>query len=112
MTLLAGHLTFFQQYLYVGLDGFGLVRRGITMNGFTLTIDEEFREIPFDGFGSEDTRFCGLQIVIDWMSVRSIHIDLGKKWKRHAVLQVAERLNFRFGSGFLASELIAGKPED
>ena len=82
------------------------------MYGLTLSIDQEFCEIPLDGFRSKYPGLRRFQVTIKRMCLRTVDIDLRKQWKRHSVVQTAETQNFALGPGLLSSELIAGESQN
>ena len=55
--------------------------------------------------------FSALQVIVQRVRVRPVHVDLRKHRKRHAVIRLAERADLRFAARLLRAELVAGKAQ-
>src|SRR5947209_9519125 len=74
------------------------------------TIDQEFGEIPFDGW-TEQAEFLVLQVFEQRMRAIAIDVDLDKHRKRDPIVACAELLDLRRVARLLAAELVARKAE-
>jgi len=74
-------------------------------------IDEEFGEVPFDGFRSQEAWHLVFEMLIAWMRIGTIDFDLGEHGKADTVMGLAKILNFFMASWILAAKLIARKSQ-
>ena len=70
-------------------------------------IDEEFGEVPFDGFRSQEAWRLVFEVLIEWMGIGTIDCDLGEHGKADTEIGLAKILNFFMASWILAAKLIA-----
>ena len=99
-----------QELLDVFGDGFGFIFGTIALDDLAFGVDEKLGEVPLDGFGAQEARGLSFEVLVERMGARAIYIDLGMEWKRHTVVDLAEACNLVFAAGFLALELLHGKP--
>lgn len=52
------------------------------INGLSIFINQEFREIPFDTIHAQETMLLLLQVLVQWAGIVSIHIDLSEREKK------------------------------
>src|SRR6185312_15163906 len=82
-------------------------------NQFTIFIQQEFGEIPFDYRISNTQVFClRSKPFEEWTYIFTHHIYFGRHRKSDAVILLAEFLDLRIGAGFLSSEIICRKADD
>ena len=115
---------------------FELLRLGgrcITADRLAIGRDEELGEVPEDvallldavaeflkhqsgSFRFETVVFLGgslrLEILKDWISSRTIHIDLLHDLESHTVVELAELLDLVIGTRILLLKLVAGETDD
>src|SRR4030095_11482584 len=91
-----------EQLLDIAGDALGLVLRRVSLDDLAVAVDQELGEIPFDRLGAQKPGLRVLEILVDGRRVVSVHVDLGKKRERDAVIDLAERFDL-----FLASRLLA-----
>ena len=72
-------------------------------------IEQEFREIPLDALGPQNTRCLGFELHEERMRVRSVDVDLREHGKTYAVILFAKARDVGFASWLLCAELITGK---
>lgn len=58
--------------LYIFFDIERTRRRSISLYDSSLSIDEEFREVPLDSI-SEESSFLRLQMLVEWVRLCAIH---------------------------------------
>jgi len=87
-----------------------IVGGGGSVSRHSLLVHHKLGEVPFDGVHQEPGLLL-LEKLEERMGVVAIHIDLGEHVELHVVLG-NKLLDFLFGAGFLAPELVAGKPEN
>src|ERR1700729_3920171 len=95
----------------VRLDRIGLVHRAVALAHLAVPVDQEFGEIPFDGFAAQDSGLLSLEILVERMGTRSVDFDLGKQRECHVVVLGAKAPDLVLAGRFLPSELIARKAE-
>ena len=78
-----------------------------TLDDLAVSVDEEFREVPFDV-----GRLLALQPYIKWRGVGSVDINLGKLRERDMVGAGTEIMNVVVGTRRLTAELVAREVED
>lgn len=99
-----------KQLANVLFDASGRCCRRIPLDDVPLRIDQKFGEIPFDA-GSEPSRSSLLQVLVQRMSIRAVHVNFGKQGEADAKMHAACLFDLAVAAGLLLSELIAGKSE-
>lgn len=89
-----------QLILDVVFGGEGCFIRSVSFNGYTLTADEEFGVVPFDG-GAEPTGLLRLHVFVQGMGARTIHCDLHEYIEIHPFVLGVPHLDLFISHGFL-----------
>src|SRR5690242_662625 len=95
----------------VALDRFRRVVWRKALEHLARAIDQELREVPFDGLGSEQAGFCAFQELVDGRRRVAIDVDLAEHRKGHVVIRLAEGRDLLLAARLLRTELVAGKAE-
>ena len=82
-----------ENFCDVFFDRFGRVGGRIAFDDFAGFVDQEFGEVPFDGFGAENSRRAFFQNLIERCGVRSVDFDFGEQRKADVVFQGTEALD-------------------
>src|SRR6516162_1702797 len=77
----------------------------------SLLVDQEFGEVPLDGVAKQPA-FLVLEELVQRVGAAAVDLDLREDREGHTVVELAERLNFGVGTGFLMTELIAREAKD
>jgi hypothetical protein len=80
-------------------------------NGFAVTTNQEFREIPFDAI-AQHSRRGSRQPLKQGMGIAAIYIDFGEHGEGDAVIDLTGLGDLRRITRFLPTKLIAREPED
>src|SRR5687768_1657059 len=86
--------------------------RPIPSQNLAILAHEELGEVPCDCLAAEESLSGRLQIPVERVRVRTVHVDLREQRKRHVVMSGTELANLRFGAWLLPAELIARKAKD
>jgi len=63
-------------------------------DGFTVCIEEELGEVPFDAGAAQQPRKCGGGVAEERISCIAIHVDFFRQGKADTEVQLAEGFNF------------------
>lgn len=86
--------------------------RGVSLNWVAVAIDEEHREVPFDGLGPEDAWFLSLDVVPQRVGTVSIDIDFSHHGKVRLKASAHEIGDLLLSAGFLATKLVARETQN
>ena len=100
-----------QSRCQVGLDRFWFVARRIALEYRAVGADEELGEVPLDRLGAEKAGLLRLEVFVERVRVRTIHVDLCEQGESDAVVPGAELLDLCFAARLLMPELITGETE-
>src|SRR5437870_5470095 len=100
-----------EQLLDVAGDRLGLDVGRVAFDDLALAVDQELGEIPLDRLGAEQPRLFLFEVLVQRRRGIAVDVDLGEHRKRHAVIDLAERLDLLLIAGLLRAELIARKAE-
>lgn len=84
------------------------IQRSVTFDRLSISIDQEFRKIPFDKV-SQSSALLMFQIFPQRMSFIAVDIDLRIHIERYVVSLRHELFDLWFRPGFLTAELITGE---
>ena len=95
----------------VGLDRLWFVARRIALEYRAVGADEELGEVPLDRLGTEKAGLLRLEVFVERVRMRTVHVDLCEHREGDAVVPGTELHDFCFAARLLVPELITGEPE-
>ena len=95
----------------VGLDRLWFVARRVALEYRAVGADEELGEVPLDRLGTEKAGLLRLEVFVERVRIRTVHVDLCEQGEGDAVVPGAELFDLRFAARLLVPELITGETE-
>jgi hypothetical protein len=78
---------YLQQRLQILLQALRFVLWRVPLHDVALSVDQEFGEVPFDGFAPEQPPLLGLEEFIERVRVVAVDLDLGEQGEADIVVQ-------------------------
>src|SRR5688572_13134282 len=94
------------------LDGFWRAAGSVPPQHLTVAANKKFREIPRDRLAAKKGRLLRLEISVQRMRMRAIHVNLCEQRKGHIVVLGTELMDLRVAARLLVAELIAREPKN
>jgi hypothetical protein len=101
-----------QKCLDVLLDVFGFRHRSVPFDHLTGAIDEEFGEVPFNRFTTQQTRSSMGQVLKQGMGVGTIHVNFLEQGEGDTKAGFTEGLDRAIAARFLLTELVTGEAQN
>jgi hypothetical protein len=105
-------LTRLNLLLNLRLQILGLLRARPPALDLAIPAHQKLLKVPLDPLQSHEPRLLVLQPLKRRVRLVSIDINFSQDREGHAVVYLAEGLDLVVGAGVLATELVAGEPDD